>query len=97
MATLNPVQIAIQRQRIAQVLEERTRIAAALASSPLVRKVWPSDANFLLVDFVDAQSALNLARAAKLLIRDMRTVSPHSLRISVGTPEQNDRLIRSLS
>jgi histidinol-phosphate/aromatic aminotransferase/cobyric acid decarboxylase-like protein len=36
------------------------------------------------------------ARAARLLIRDMRNVSPHSLRISVGSPEQNDRLIRSI-
>jgi histidinol-phosphate/aromatic aminotransferase/cobyric acid decarboxylase-like protein len=40
---------------------------------------------------------LAAARDARLLIRDMRNVSPHSLRISVGTPEQNDRLIRSLS
>ena len=48
-------------------------------------------------DFVDAEVALAAARDAKLLIRDMRTVSPYSLRISVGTPEQNDRLIRSLA
>jgi histidinol-phosphate/aromatic aminotransferase/cobyric acid decarboxylase-like protein len=39
---------------------------------------------------------LAAAREAKLLIRDMRNVSPRSLRISVGSPEQNDRLIRSL-
>jgi histidinol-phosphate aminotransferase len=97
LATLMPVQITIQRERIAQVLLERQRIATALAASRQVRKVWPSDANFLLVDFVDAESALTRSRAAKLLIRDMRTVSPHSLRISVGTPEQNDRLIRSLA
>ena len=38
-----------------------------------------------------------VARRANLLIRDMRSVSPHSLRISVGSPEQNDRLLRSLA
>jgi histidinol-phosphate/aromatic aminotransferase/cobyric acid decarboxylase-like protein len=54
-------------------------------------------ANFLLTDFADAAGALDAARSAKLLIRDMRTVSPQSLRISVGTPEQNDRLIRSIA
>jgi histidinol-phosphate/aromatic aminotransferase/cobyric acid decarboxylase-like protein len=53
--------------------------------------------NFLLTDFRDAEVALTAARAARLLVRDMRSVSPHSLRISVGTPEQNDRLIRSLA
>jgi histidinol-phosphate/aromatic aminotransferase/cobyric acid decarboxylase-like protein len=49
------------------------------------------------VDFAAPEQVLAAARNAKLLIRDMRTVSPQSLRISVGTPEQNDRLIRSLS
>jgi histidinol-phosphate aminotransferase len=97
LATLSPPQIAIQKERIAQVLLERERISAALIRSPRVVKVWPSDANFLLVDFADAESALAKSREAKLLIRDMRNVSTHSLRISVGTPEQNDRLIRSLS
>ena len=65
--------------------------------APTVLKVWPSEANFLLVDFADAEAALTAARSARLLIRDMRTVSPQSLRISVGSPEQNDRLIRSLA
>jgi histidinol-phosphate aminotransferase len=97
MATLSPAQIVIQRERIRQVLAERSRLEAALRASPRVRKVWPSDANFLLVDFADAERALSAARDARLLIRDMRSVSPGSLRISVGTPEQNDRLIRSFS
>jgi histidinol-phosphate aminotransferase len=97
LATLNPAQIAIQRERIAQVLTERRRLADALTRSSRVLKVWPSEANFLLVDFADAPAALAAARDEKLLIRDMRNVSPQSLRISVGTPAQNDRLIRSLS
>jgi histidinol-phosphate aminotransferase len=96
-ATLTPPQIRIQRERIIQVLAERDRIAAALRASPRVARVWPSDANFLLVDFHDAEAALAATRAEKLLIRDMRNVSPYSLRISVGSPAQNDRLIRSLA
>jgi len=96
-ATLAAPQLAIQRERVAQVRGERERIRAALATATGVRKVWPSVANFLLVDFDAAEAALEAARRAKLLIRDMRSVSPHSLRISVGTPEQNDRLIRSLA
>jgi histidinol-phosphate aminotransferase len=91
------VQLAIQRERVAQVRAERDRLAAALAGLRSVRTVWPSVTNFLLVDFEDAASALTAARDAKLLIRDMRTVSAQSLRISVGTPEQNDRLIRSFT
>jgi histidinol-phosphate aminotransferase len=97
MATLAPPQLAIQRERVAQVRAERDRVFAALTSAKSIRKLWPSVTNFLLADFVDAEVALAAARDAKLLIRDMRTVSPYSLRISVGTPEQNDRLIRSLA
>jgi len=96
-ATLAAPQLAIQRERVAQVRGERERLRAALTAARGVRKVWPSVANFLLVDFEAAEAALEAARRAKLLIRDMRSVSPHSLRISVGTPEQNDRLIRSLA
>ena len=96
-ATLSPAQLAIQRERVSQVRAERERVRTALAGKTSLIRVWPSVANFLLADFRDAEAALAAARAARLLIRDMRSVSPHSLRISVGTPEQNDRLIRSLA
>lgn len=97
LATLSPVQLAIQRERLTQVRVERDRLGHSLAGKSSVLRVWPSVANFLLTDFRDAEVALAAARNAKLLIRDMRNVSPQSLRISVGTPEQNDRLIRSLA
>jgi len=96
-ATLAAPQLTIQRERVRQVCAERERLRDALTSKSSVLKVWPSDANFLLVDFKNAAVALAASRAAKLLIRDMRSVSPHSLRISVGAPEQNERLIRSLA
>jgi len=96
-ATLAPAQLAIQRERVAQVRTERERLRGALAAKSSVQRIWPSVANFLLTDFAQADAALAAARVAKLLIRDMRSVSPQSLRISVGSPEQNDRLIRSLA
>jgi histidinol-phosphate aminotransferase len=95
LATLAPPQVAIQRERVAQVRLERERLRAALQAKTSVLRIWPSVANFLLVDFADPEATLAAARDAKLLIRDMRAAMPGSLRISVGTPEQNDRLIRS--
>jgi histidinol-phosphate aminotransferase len=96
LATLAQPQLAIQLERVAQIRAERERLRAALANCKAVQKIWPSVANFLLVDFADAEAVLRAARSASLLIRDMRNVSPRSLRISVGSPEQNDRLIRSM-
>jgi histidinol-phosphate aminotransferase len=96
LATLAPTSVAIQRERVAQVKIERERLRGALEAAQSVRHVWPSVANFLLVDFADPEATLAAARAAKLLIRDMRAAAG-ALRISVGTPDQNDRLIRSLT
>lgn len=97
LGTLAPAQLAIQRERVAQIVKERARLQAGLSGARGVRRIWPSVANFLLVDFDQPEAVLAASRDARLLIRDMRSVSPYSLRISVGSPEQNDRLIRSLS
>jgi histidinol-phosphate aminotransferase len=97
LATLAPAQIVVQRERVAQVRAERERLRSALATKRCFTKIWPSVANFLLVDCAAPDVVLSAARDAKLLIRDMRAATPGALRISVGSPEQNDRLIRSLS
>jgi histidinol-phosphate aminotransferase len=90
---------AAAAQRIATVLSERERLARELSRLSLIAKVWPSDANFLLIDCIDAERVLQAAAAAGLIIRDPRGQPGlgRSLRISVGTPEQNERLLRSIA
>jgi histidinol-phosphate aminotransferase len=95
---LEPPQQVISRARREQVIAERGRLAAALTQLPGVRKVWPSAANFLLVEWRDPERAFQAALNARLLIRDVRSqpaLAQH-LRISIGTPEQNERLLRAL-
>jgi histidinol-phosphate aminotransferase len=96
---LEPDALARTRARVAAILAERARMTTALAALPGVLKVWPSEANFLLVDFADAQSALERTHGAGLLVRDLRR-NPgleRALRITIGSAEQNDRLLRSLA
>jgi histidinol-phosphate aminotransferase len=94
---LEPAAVQRMRARVAQLLQERARLGAGLARSPLISKVWPSDANFLLVDSTQPDEVLARVRRAGLIIRDVRQPAlPNSLRISVGTPEQNDRVLESL-
>ena len=95
---LDAPQQVISQSRRELVIAERTRLGAALAQLPAVRKVWPSAANFLLVECCDADRAFRAVLAAGLLIRDVRShpaLAQH-LRITIGTPEQNDRLLRAL-
>jgi histidinol-phosphate aminotransferase len=96
---LAPAALAASARRVAAIVEERERLAATLVDSPNVRRVWPSAANFLLVEFDDAERAFGAARAARLLVRDFRTQPglERTLRITVGTPEQNQRLIAALA
>jgi histidinol-phosphate/aromatic aminotransferase/cobyric acid decarboxylase-like protein len=77
---------------------ERERFAAQLALSALVDKVWPTDANFVLIDCHDADRFMANGIAAGLIVRDLRgnATLPRSLRISVGTREENDALLRAV-
>ena len=97
--TLEPESLAIAARRVAEIQAQRERLAAALASLPGTLRVWPSAANFLLVEFADASAALQRSRAAGFLLRDMRAhpALPGALRLSVGTQAQNEHLIASLS
>ncbi|HKQ81969.1 MAG TPA: histidinol-phosphate transaminase [Steroidobacteraceae bacterium] len=90
---------AASQERIRTVLEERERLRIELARLPLIQTVWSSDSNFLLVDCVDADRVLNAAIDSRLIIRDPRSQRglERSVRISVGTPEQNSRLLRGVA
>jgi len=86
-------------RRIATVRSERARVAAALASVAGARRVYPSSTNFLLARFDDAQATFATLLAEGIVVRDMRSLPQlgDALRISIGTPEENDRLIDTLS
>jgi len=99
LRALQPAQLQISRTQVETIRRERQRLLADLSSLRGVRRVWPSQANFLLVAFADAAEALARARAARLLIRDVRGYAglPDCLRITVGTAEQNSRLLEALA
>jgi histidinol-phosphate/aromatic aminotransferase/cobyric acid decarboxylase-like protein len=90
--------MVMSQSRRELVIRERARVTAALSKLDAVKIVWPSAANFLLVECRDAERAFRAVLAAGLLIRDVRSqpgLAQH-LRITIGTPEQNDRLLRAL-
>ncbi len=103
LVALQPDTLARTRQRIAQLLDERERVAQALRALPDVVTVWPSAGNFLLVRFRDAQVAFERALAGGVLVRDVsggidaaRTALSGCLRISIGRREDNDTLLDAL-
>ena len=84
--------------QVQTLIVERERVAAALTELPYIEKVYPSDANFLLVKTARPRELYDYLIARELIVRD-RSRTPGcegTLRITIGTPEENDRLIREL-
>ena len=84
--------------QVQTLIAERERVAAALTALPYIEKVYPSDANFLLVKTARPRELYDYLIARELIVRD-RSRTPGcegTLRITIGTPEENDRLIEEL-
>jgi histidinol-phosphate aminotransferase len=83
---------------IARIVDERARLARALERIEGLR-VWPSDANFLLVEAEDAEDVQRHLLGAGVAVRrfgsDPRLAQ--QLRITVGTPDENDALLDALA
>jgi histidinol-phosphate aminotransferase len=94
---LAPVELAESQSNIEVILSERKRLMEALPQLKRVVRVWQSDANFILAQFDDAGAALQLARDTQLLVRDARGYPGlgQSLRITVGSVTQNNRLLEA--
>lgn len=84
--------------QVAEVLGQRAAVAAKLETMPFVRKVYPSEANFLLVKVDDADALYDHLIASGIIVRNRNRVRGCSgcLRITIGTPEENDKLINEL-
>lgn len=98
LRALHPEEVAASRARLAALLLEREYVARRLESSPWVERVWPSDANFVLIDCHDAGSFMQASMAGGSIVRDLRAnpALPDSLRITVGSRAQNDALLDSV-
>lgn len=96
---LTPEALAQSRARVDVLLAERERLLTTLPRLTRITRVWPSAANFVLAEFADADAALARGREARLLVRDARGYPGlgRALRITVGTPEQNARLLEAWS
>jgi len=98
LKALEPASLARTAERVAEVRHERSRLQAALAAVPGVRRVYPSQGNFVLVRFADAEAAWQALLAAGVVVRDQRGAPQldDALRISIGTAQDNDRVLAAL-
>ena len=84
--------------RCRAAIGQRQDLLERLATVAGVKRVYPSEGNFLLVRFSNAQQAFERLLAAGVVVRDMRAMPQldDALRISIGTAEENAQLLAAL-
>jgi histidinol-phosphate aminotransferase len=86
------------RQTIDAIIQERTWLIEELGQLLCIRKVYPTDANFILVRCTDADALFRILVAKDIIVRNRSTepLLQNCLRITVGTHRENEMLIQTV-
>ncbi len=86
------------KEQLSEILKERTRLQKELEALPLIKTVYPTDANFILVKVDDANGVYKQLAAEGIIVRNRNkvTLCANCLRITVGTPEEDNILLNAL-
>lgn len=89
----------VRREQIAVLVGERKRLVAALERLPMVRRVFGSDANFVLVRVDEPRRVYGRLIERGIIVRDRSKIEgcEGCLRLTVGTPEENATLLDALT
>ena len=79
-----------------RIIKQKEWLIKKLLENDLVIQIYPSATNFLLVKVKDANLIYQKLIKQKLIVRNRNTVIENTLRITVGTEEENEKLIELL-
>lgn len=83
-------------ERLDTILQQKVYLAEELSKMEIIKKIYPSDANFLLVEVSDANRIYNELVEKKVIIRNRNSQVKNCVRITIGTPEENKKLLEEL-
>lgn len=84
------------KSEIEILLQQREYLKESLAELNIVKRIFPTDANFILIEVEDATMIYNLLVNKKIITRNRTSQVKNCIRISVGTPEENKELMAEL-
>ena len=84
------------RQKVKDILAEKEQLIQNLSGVKGILTIYPSDANFLLVEVENADELYEKLIARKIIIRNRNSVIKNCVRISVGTSGENEQLLNAL-
>jgi histidinol-phosphate aminotransferase len=84
------------RDQVCEIKKERERLSTGLAKLDIVYRVFPSDANFLLINVKNANYIYNYLVNNAIIVRNRSSLIDNCLRITIGTRDENDTLLKAL-
>ena len=86
-------------ETIAEIIKERERLIENLRGFPFIERIYPSDANFVLVKTTDAEKIYRFLTGEKIIVRNRNNVESCAgcLRITIGTFAENENLLKALT
>ncbi len=102
VATMQIVSELLREQiddKVQQIKQQRAIVEQTLSESAVVGKIYPSQANFLLVKVDDADAMYEFLIAKGIIVRNRNKVRgcEGCLRLTIGTSEENEALLKSIS
>jgi histidinol-phosphate aminotransferase len=98
LATTALSHIEVVNKNIKITVDERLKLQQQFSQFNFIQNIYPTDANFILIRTDNADSLYKYLSAQKIIVRN-RSKEPlcgNCLRITVGTPQENETLIKIL-
>lgn len=83
-------------EQVTLIKSERKRLAEEFSRLPVIKEIFPSEANFLLVRVTNAVEMYDFLVVQGIVVRNRTSVVNNCLRITVGTKTENNKLVRAL-
>ncbi len=93
---LSPMGLYDARQKIQEIIQSRDEISFKLAQSPYIKRVFPSQTNFILVEANDGGALYKHCLQNGIVVRNRHGDIANTIRISIGTPHENALLLSVL-
>lgn len=78
------------------ILKEKAKLEKVLSGMEMIKKVYPSDANFILVEVENADKTYKSLADRQIITRNRSSQVKNCIRISIGTPDENLLLLKAL-
>ncbi|MEX6625784.1 histidinol-phosphate transaminase [Tenacibaculum salmonis] len=103
VSTLNQEAVIASLDNLAQfeenkniIINEKEKLINGFKNLSLVKKIYPTEANFILIEVADANAVYTKLVDLKIITRNRNTLVNNCLRITVGSTDENKRLITAL-